>query len=395
MAKHNFYIYSNCDFSVKTAAATRMLYYAKAIADSNNIVYLVSCCKGELNHEQFTELAPNVFALERKKLTYSFIATFSFLKSLFVFSEHMQGGKTFILYPYPYFYLEFLTVLYLILYKKRNVFYELNEVKKYSSNFHEPISFRKPKYFLKTLFHKSRFILMDYLMHFYDGLICISTNIESYGKNYNSNTLRIPILTNPELEIENSDEIYITNGYFNIGFSGSIVPSKENLFEFVDVIKQVRLNGYKVKFNLCGTISAKNHALLIEDFNTENDLNYYGKLNEKELSNFLRQQDLLVVPRGYTLQNKYGFSTKLSDYLNHHKMVLVTNISDHGVYIKDGVNGFVVEPNEKQMMYERLTFIIENFEKLEKQIVCNAFKTSKEEFNFRLYKDTLHDFLKS
>ncbi|MDH3697401.1 MAG: hypothetical protein OEQ81_01975, partial [Flavobacteriaceae bacterium] len=69
-------------------------------------------------------------------------------------------------------------------------------------------------------------------MAFYEGLICISTNIEDYGKRYNKNTLRIPILTDPDITIKTSGATYTKNNLFNIGFSGSIVPSKENLLEF-------------------------------------------------------------------------------------------------------------------------------------------------------------------
>lgn len=393
MTKHNFYIYSNCDFSVKTAATTRMLYYAKALADPYNSVFLISCCSNSLALDKFTEVAPNIFILEQKKLTHKFFSTLRFLKSLHNFSKSREGKNTFLLYPYPYFYLELLTVFYMIFSKKHKVFYELNEVKKYSSNFHEPLSLRRIKYALKTLKHKSRFILMDRLMPFYTGLICISTNIELYGKEYNKNTLRVPILTNPEFQIVTSDKTYIKKGFFNIGFSGSIVPSKENLFEFVDVVKEARQNNYKVAFNLCGTISKKNHKLLIKCEDTEKDLKYYGQLDEKELSSFLAQQDLLVVPRGFTLQNKYGFSTKLSDYLNHKKMVLVTNISDNGLYIKDGVNGFIVEPDDQEMMYDKLSYIIDNFKELEKPIITNALATSKNQFSYKLYRKPLLEFL--
>ena len=39
----------------------------------------------------------------------------------------------------------------------------------------------------------------------------------------------------------------------------------------------------------------------------KNNIEYFGNLNAKELSTFLNQQQLLVIPRGYTLQNHYGF----------------------------------------------------------------------------------------
>ncbi len=392
MPIYNFYIYSNCDFSVKTAAATRMLHYARSIADDRNKVYLISCCTNDLTLERFVEVSSNVFILEKKELTRKFFASFSFLRKLHKFSKKTKGKSTFLVYPYPFFKLEFLSVLYMILLKRHRVFYELNEVKKFSSNFHKPLPPLKLKKVVKRQYHKCRYVLMDYLMPFYSGLICISTNIELYGKKYNKNTLRIPILTNPELTFEKAPKSYINNDYFNIGFSGSIVPSKENLFGFIEVIKKANLEGYQIQFNLSGVVSPEDHKLLFNEANA-NLIKYYGKLDENQLANFLSQQDLLVVPRGYTLQNKYGFSTKLSDYLNHKKMVLVTNISDTALYIKDGVNGFMVEPDDMQMMFDKLIYIVENFKKIERKIVANALKTSEDKFGYKVYRTSLRKFL--
>ena len=393
MTPNTFYIYGNLDFLGKTAAAKRMLYYAKALADKGHAVYLVSACSDKFTEKDFVQIETNVFVLAKKKLTYSFFASFSFLKYLNRFSENREGPKSFLLYPQSWFYLELLSPLYLILFKKHSVYYELNEVKKYASSFHEPQSLMKLKYAIKTFVFKSKFIVMDSLMRFYKGLICISRDIETYGKRYNTTTLRVPILTDPEITFSTTTATYTKRGKFNIGFSGSILPSKENLFEFFEVVKKLNDNEFEVALNLCGSITDKNLNILSEM--NQNSISYYGNLNENELSNFITQQDLLVLPRGFTLQNKYGFSTKLSDYLNHKKVILITDISDNALYIKDGVNGFVVDPNNSNMMYERIVHIIENFELIKEPIIKNAYSTSKEDFDYRLYKEALQTFLKA
>lgn len=391
MTPRTVYIYGNLDFLGKSAATKRMLYYAKALANQDNAVYLVSCSSNKFTQEDFIEVAPNIFILEKKKLTYSLFFSLSFLRHFNKFSNDKAGEKVFLIYPQSWFNLELLTVLYFILLKKRIVFYELNEVKKYSPAFHEPQSIKKIKYAIKTLVFKSKFIIMDYLMRFYEGLVCISTNIETYGKKYNKNTIYIPILTNPEIEPELSSTVYERKNTINIGFSGSIVPSKENLFQFIDVVIKAHENGHKVTFNLCGNGSKKDIKRLAKK---ESDIViYHGNLDEKELSSFLLQQDILVLPRGFTLQNKYGFSTKLSDYLNHKKVILCTDISDNSLYIKNGFNGFVVKPDDMEMMYERLVYIIENFSTIKEAIIENAFQTSREKFDYRLYEKSLQLFL--
>lgn len=397
MSNTNIFIYSNFDFSEKSAGKTRMLYYAKAIADISHKVFLVSCCSSKIDEKNFSEIEPNIFILEEKKLTKSFLGTLSFVKNLIIYSKYLGGNSSFIFYPSPLLYLEVLSLVYIKGIKKYPVFYELNEVRKYSSAFHSSISINRIGYSLKKIVFKIVFSSLEPLLYFYSGLICISTNIESYGKKYNKNILRIPILTDPKLNIKLSGNKYNTDKAYNIGFSGSIKPSKENLEDFMEVLSKTIKKVNNVVLNLCGPISKKDHKYIFEKiilkYEIVNKVNYYGNLNEVELSAFLNQQNLLIIPRGYTLQNHYGFSTKLSDYLNHRKIILLTNISDNKLFIKDGINGFIVPPNDKQKMFEKLNYIIINHEKIESEIIKNAFETSKNQFNYEIFGNKLRSYL--
>ena len=393
MNSHNFFIISTVDFSEKSAATTRMIYYAKALADSNNQAYLVSCCSNKWSNQSFVELEPNVFLLNQKKVTINFLSTFFFIRRLSKFTNSKEVTKTFILYPTAFVFLELLTVFYLKLYKKNLVFYELNEIRKHASSYEAPMSFKRMVYSVKKIIFKTLVTLIQPLLYFYDGLICISTEIENYGKYFNKNTLRIPILTDPASNFKQSNNYYFTKGKFNIGFSGSIHPIKENMQAFIEVIEKLQANGYAVSFNLCGVIFKTYSNEFLQRCDSMEELNYYGYLNDVEMSTFLSQQNLLVLPRGSTLQNKYGFSTKLSDYLNHKKMVLVTDVSDNALYIKDGVNGFIVPPDDKILMFEKIEYIIQNFRELEKNIVPNTVKTVENDFNYKLFKNCLRDFL--
>ncbi len=393
MAEHNFYIYSNVDFSETSAGTTRMLYYAKALASNGCKVYMVCCCSNPLTDDDFIEIEPQIFVLENKNPTTKFFRTLSFVRNLYAFSRKKRGGQTFIYYPYPLVFLELLALIYLKGYKGQAVYSEVNEIPKHTSSFHSPLAFNKPKYSFKKILFQSVFTLMEPVLFFYDGLICISTSMEKYGSRFNKNTLRIPILTDPDKPINKSDNVFFVEGAFNIGFSGSIHGTKEDLDNFIDVISRIKDQGHRISFNLCGHIFSRYQKEFLEKCEARDELNYYGNLNKSDLAAFLSQQDLLVVPRGYSLQNKYGFSTKLSDYLNHRKMVLVTDISDNGLYIKDGVNGFIVPPNDPESMFKKLVYILENYAALCQQILPNAIKISKNEFYYLNYRNALQTFL--
>lgn len=390
---HNFFIISTIDFSQTSAASTRMLYYAKALANEETEVYLISCCSDKLKNNRFVEPSRNVFVPDNMNITINFFSTFFFLRRLNRFSESKASQKTFILYPTAFVFLELLTVLYLKFFKGYTVFYELNEVRKHISSYQAPMSFKRIGYSFKKIIFRVLFTFTQPLLFCYDGLVCISTEIEKYGKKFNKNTLRIPILTDPCKEIKISEEEYFTKGNFNIGFAGSIHPIKEDLDNFIGIVKKLKDKGFSVSFNLCGAIFKTYNEDFLRLCNLREELTYYGFLNDLEMSTFLEQQNVLVLPRGYSLQNKYGFSTKLSDYLNHKKIILVTDVSDNKLYIEDGVNGFIVPPNDSQAMYKKLMYIIQNFKAIEKTVTTNAHKVSLNEFDYRLYSQPLRKFL--
>ena len=58
MKTNYVFIYSNFDFSRKSAGSTRMKYYARAIANDYCKVYLVSCSSTEINDQNFIEFEP-------------------------------------------------------------------------------------------------------------------------------------------------------------------------------------------------------------------------------------------------------------------------------------------------------------------------------------------------
>ena len=391
------FVYSNFDFSVKNAGVTRMRYYAQSLANDNTAVYLMTCSSSAINSESLEEIFPNVFILKNNIKTQSFSGTFKFIKNLFKFSKDAAEKSVFLFYPSPLVYLEIIAMYYIKWRKKCRVFYELNEIRKYTATFQPKLSLSKPKYSIKKIVYKTVFSSLERLLKSYNGLICISTSIEEYGQKFNTSTIRIPILTNPDLKKTYSEKNYSVRNSFNIGFSGSIHPTKENLNDFFYVLTELNTLNLNFTLNLCGPIKKEHEDQLLdkkaEALGIKNRINYYGNLNEIELSTFLSQQELLVITRGYTLQNKYGFSTKLSDYLDHSKPILVTDISDNKLFIKDGVNGFIVPPNDNESMLNKLKYIIDNYDAIKDEVCKNANDTSRNSFYYQLYGNDLRTFL--
>lgn len=76
--------------------------------------------------------------------------------------------------------------------------------------------------------------------------------------------------------------------------------------------------------------------------------------------------------------NRYCFSTKFSEYLSFTRPVITTTIGEANNHFKDGVNAFIVEPHNPQLIAEKIVYAMKHSEE--------AIKIGKE-----AHKLTLHE----
>ena len=303
--------------------------------------------------------------------------------------------KAVLVYPSTNILIELYFLILIRLFTNIPVFIELNEVRKYSVTIESKIIdlFTSPlNYFRnKTKFGLS--VIQEVTLPFYQGLITISDNLTQYYKKKNENILQIPILS--EIPDTTSLPIKYNNKVpFKITFTGTINIKKENLDLLFESIYNT--GNKNIELHLYGQADIKNKALLyqlIKKFNLINQIKYHGLVDNDLLMNVFKESHLLILPRGYTKQNYYGFSTKLAEYLVSGRPVLVTNVGENSKYIFDKVNGFIIEPDSTQLMSEKLKFIIENYNSFSETIAKNALKTAKENFDYKLFSARLYNFL--
>lgn len=310
-----------------------------------------------------------------------------FLELLFFFK---RKNITLIIYPSTNVFIELKYLLLSKLFFKK-VFLELNEVRKYSITIRTKrnVSFITNVKFLAKYFF-SNFQLMS--IPFYDGLITISTNITKYYQKYNGNLLQIPILSEIPFKINESVN-YNYIDPFIITFSGTINIHKENLDLLFHAISIIEKN---INIHFYGHIDLENNnefLKLLDKFNIKQKVKLLGVVDSSKLKEVFAMSHLLILPRGNTKQNQYGFSTKLSEYLVSGRPVLVTNVSDNAKFIIDNYNGFIIEPDNVEALASKIQDILLNYNKINTFIPINALNTAKSSFDYKLYTNHLLNFL--
>lgn len=89
---------------------------------------------------------------------------------------------------------------------------------------------------------------------------------------------------------------------------------------------------------------------------------------------------MMIYNKYDTQQNRYCFSTKLSEYLSFSRPVITTTIGEANNYLKDGVNAFIVEPHKPELIADKIVYAFSHPEEAEK-MGKEGYKLTKKEFN--------------
>lgn len=369
---------SYIDFSDSTAGAARVKMYAKMLQEEGVETGFYSIHDFYNINPLFKKLNSNRYI---RHLSYSF-RVFAYVLSIRKLESHEQE-IVFYLYPTTEILLDYLLVFYLKVLTSQKLFLEINEVRKWGNS----VKKNSLKYF--------KYVQYEKLSYYFDGLVCISKNIEKHYRVNNTNTLRIPILSDTNINYKSHCNYKIRNVKpFNIGFTGSINIKKENLEIFFSALNSISNKGYDILFNLYGAISnEKEFYRLVSFYNLHDIIKYHGRIEHSLIPSVLNKQDLLVLPRADTLSNKHGFSTKLSEYLVSGVPVLVTDVSDNLVYLTPGTDCLLASFDSSDSFANQIETLIINYEIMAKELADNAFITANNSFNYLSHSKRLKDFL--
>ncbi len=395
------------------ASYSRILEYAKALVlDKGTSIYLLSYDYPDAFWKLKTEVIPNVFIcgkkIKTKNVGSSLIKAIEkkidakkrthFLQNLSNFIDQFDSKRSGFVYPsLMYFQLE-KEIIKLFRAKSIPVYSERNELKRgialnkaYPKNPLKKIIFSLNYPFLVWDFNRQ-----DKLAKNYDGNIAISTTMEQYLLKKNKPVIRIPILSDIDrFQIKKQTN---RNDTFHIGYTGSLTFKKDGLGELIKSIS-ILINKYdfrNVNLNIYGSGywgTIKKLENLIKELGLSNHIFLHGKVTSEAIPEIQAQQDILVLARPQNLQTRFGFSTKLAEYMASGVVVLTTDVSDNLMFIKDGINGFVADSYFAEKIAEKLFAIISNKSYLDKQISQSAYQTALKYFNSKNYKDKLSGFL--
>lgn len=98
----------------------------------------------------------------------------------------------------------------------------------------------------------------------------------------------------------------------------------------------------------------------VNDLKLSSQVVFTGSIESNEIPQKLLDASILALARPDNKQAQYGFPTKLGEYLATGNPVVVTKVGEIPMYIEDGINGILAEPNNPKDFAEKLIYAAEH-----------------------------------
>lgn len=381
----------------RTAGSQRMMNIARAVANGGVAVFLCSYNQISNNSIVNNEIYPGIYNLESKNSNGRREPTISgFLKSLNGFMKGRDAEKAIYLYPTAFTLKDWTYLFYFKFIRRYKLFCDINELRSTNVFTATPPGRLVPLiiFILKSVRDFVAYKISEIQVLFYDGIIVISSGLQKYYSRFAGKIIKVPILCDAE-KIPAEQPVSRYDGrVFKICFAGFINCRKEGFEILFKALSRINCNSRRVELYLYGILTEEDkHRLgqLAGVYELNERLFYMGNIDPDDLITEFALYHLLILPRPLTRQTKFGFSTKLSEYLISGIPVLVTDVSDNSAYIKDNYNGFVIPPGSEILMENKILEIMENYNENARRIAGNAFLTVREYFDYKLYTKPLTD----
>lgn len=171
----------------------------------------------------------------------------------------------------------------------------------------------------------------------------------------------------------------------NALFLGSIGPQK-GVFDMIDAVSRLSVNGHNVHFWVAGYEERDGDYQIarekIAEYQIDGRCELVGEISGKTKQKYLKEMDFLVLP-----SHNEGMPMVILEALAEGRPVISTHVGGIPEMIKEGYNGFLVEPGDTRALADRMSTLIDHpdlcnqmgingLNLVKKSIVCNLMSTS-------------------
>lgn len=227
------------------------------------------------------------------------------------------------------------------------------------------------------------------------GLCVISNKLYSYFSSLGvpSEKLRV---SNMFVDVERFNITKNNNAAPYIAYCGVITYDKDGVdvliksfakFHEVHSEYQLYLIGRAASDEILESLKALCKSLGVDD-----SVVFTGQILPSEMPQMLVDAKILALARPNNLQAQNGFPTKLGEYLSTGNPVVVTSVGEIPLFVKDGINGFLADPDNPESFAEKLIWVADHYEEA-CAIAAHGRKLAENEFSYKTQSKVFFDLM--
>lgn len=345
---NHFYAVFSC-YNPSTASTNRMLSYLSAwsLLDINvTVVFMVPDRKFSI----FSSTYPNIEILymwEKFRVKNYFVHNLLLPLYLGKFKRKLAPGDNVYIHSDGYILSK------LVVCKSINVFLEKTENPEVSNPGHWPFRVSIKKY-LK-------------LCGRLKGLFVISNPLKEYFASFGIPPEKIHIvnMTVDGARFKNIIKQKQKGKY--IAYCGTATNNKDGVDLLIKSFSIISQNHPDISLYIIGDMPDRkapgNNFDLAEKLGVADKCVFTGRIAASDMPQLLKDATILALNRPNNKQAKYGFPTKLGEYLLSENPVVVTRVGDIPLFIEDRVNGVLATPNNPEDFANQMEWLLDNEEK--------------------------------
>lgn len=144
-----------------------------------------------------------------------------------------------------------------------------------------------------------------------------------------------------------------------VGYCGAADNNKDGVDQLIKAFGKIAHKYPDLKLYIMGPKreDCKNEEL-VKTLSLDGRVLFTGMISSSELPQKLMNARILALDRPQSRQAKYGFPTKLGEYLSTGNPVIVTSVGDIPLFLKDCESAYLVEPDNIEEFAAKLDYIL-------------------------------------
>ena len=198
-----------------------------------------------------------------------------------------------------------------------------------------------------------------------NGIFVISNNLKQYFVDYGVDSKRVHII-NMIVDLTRFDGVKRNpNAEKYIAYCGNVnKDSKDGVGDLIASFVRYNERHRDRKLYIIGPIISQEQKHMYEEFlrlsNTLDSVVFTDSVSPTTIPQYFVDAEMLVLARPDNIQAKYGFPTKLGEYLLSGRPVVLTGVGNISNFLIDGQSAFIAQPGNITSISDKMMEVSEN-----------------------------------